>query len=84
MKTASRFTWWCGAYPKKDILLLMPALLGFFTFYLLPFVWSVHYALSDSVFTQSFVGFTNFRKTWNNAYYHVVLPHSRKLPRGNF
>ena len=76
MKKASRFAWRCGAYPKKDVSLLLPALLGFLTFYLIPFIWSFHYAMSDSAFSQNFVGLKNFQETWNNTYYRIALSNS--------
>lgn len=72
----TNFSWKCGTYPKKDIVLLAPALFGFLVFYLIPFIWSIHYAMSDSVFSHAFIGLENFAKVWNNNYYRIALGNS--------
>ena len=79
MKRASRFAWRCGAYPKRDVLLLLPGLAGFACFYLIPLAASVNYALSESTFSRTFVGLEHFRATFANVYFRIALENSLVL-----
>ncbi len=43
------------------LLFILPSLIGFLIFYILPFVFSTKYALTDNAINGSFVGFLNFK-----------------------
>ncbi len=60
-------------YPKKDILFLLPSLLGFALFYVLPFLISPYYSVIQSNFDPVFVGLRNYQEVWGNKYYQLAL-----------
>ncbi len=53
---------------KTDLLLLLPSLAGFLTFFIVPFVYSFYYA-----FTEKFVWFDNFRRLFENEYFKLAM-----------
>lgn len=61
-----RFRW-------KLWLLCVPGMLGFFLFYLFPFVKTFRYAFINNVFQKQFAGFDNFKKVWGNQYFRLAL-----------
>ncbi len=63
-------------YPRKDIALMLPALLGFLGLYVLPLGVSVYHALIKSPFDSTFVGLDNFRAVAQNTYYQLALKNS--------
>lgn len=60
-------------YKKKSIILLMPHLLGFLFFYVLPFLFSFFYAMTNNVFEKKFVGLANFAAVLKNKYFRLAL-----------
>ena len=44
-------------------------MIGFFVFYLLPFLLSFYYALIESAFSRRFVGLTNLAELLENPYF---------------
>lgn len=61
-----RFRW-------KLWLLCAPGMLGFFLFYLFPFLKTFRYAFINNVFQKQFVGFDNFKRVWENQYFRLAL-----------
>lgn len=57
---------WAGN-EKAAVLFLLPGLIGFLAFFLIPFIISLYYASVDNVFDRRFVGFQNFRDILGNA-----------------
>lgn len=58
---------------KRETLLLLPGLIGFLTFYVVP-IWNVgRYSLSFSAFDNSFVGLCNYIQVLKNPYYQLAL-----------
>lgn len=57
-------------YAKK---LLLPSVLGFLIFFLLPFFGSIYYAFTENAFTKQFVGFENFKEILKNEYFLLAI-----------
>ena len=53
----------------KKVIWLFPSLIGFFVFYLLPFLLSFYYALIESAFSGRFVGLANMAELLENPYF---------------
>ncbi len=66
-------------YPLKDCYLLIPGLLGFLMFYVIPFAVSAYHAVVESAFRPTFVGLKNFGTVLQNAYYQLALKNSMIL-----
>ena len=58
---------------KTDILLLLPSLAGFLTFFIVPFVYSFYYAFTENAFTRKFVWFNNFKQLFENEYFKLAM-----------
>ena len=48
-------------------LFLLPSLLGVLVFYIVPFGYSLWYAVTDNIIDQNFVGLKNFAATLSNS-----------------
>ena len=53
-------------------LFLLPSLLGLLVFYIVPFLFSLYYALIDNLGTQDFVGMKNFTRTLTNPLFQIA------------
>jgi multiple sugar transport system permease protein len=58
---------------RTDILLLMPSLAGFVIFFIVPFIYTFYYALTENAFTGKFVGFDNFINLFRNEYFRLAM-----------
>lgn len=59
-------------YPHRDVLLLIPFLVGFAMFYVLPLFISPYYALTRSAFNTQFAGLDNFKTILDNPFYRMA------------
>lgn len=57
----------------KALIYILPGLIGFLFFYILPFAFSIKYAFTDKVINGSFVWFDNFIDLINNKSYQNGL-----------
>ncbi len=64
---------------KSDILLLLPSLAGFLTFFIVPFVYSFYYAFTENAFTKKFVWFDNFKRLFENEYFKLAMKNTGKF-----
>jgi multiple sugar transport system permease protein len=53
-------------------LLLFPSLAGMLTFFILPFAFSLYYALIDNMASRSFIGFRNFSDALQNDVFRLA------------
>lgn len=60
-------------FRAKIAVLCLPGLVGFFLFYLYPFVKSLRYAFINNVFQKEFVWFDNYIEVWKNKYFQQAL-----------
>ncbi len=60
----------------KEKLLMLPGLIGFLLFSVIPFGMSVIYAFVRTPFDFSFIGFDNILKTVQNEYFQMSLGHT--------
>lgn len=60
-------------WKKRSVWLLIPGLIGFLIFYLIPFAISFYYSLIDNVFDKKFVGLSNYIKLFTNEYFRLAL-----------
>ncbi len=58
---------------RTDILLLIPSLAGFVVFFIIPFIYTFYYALTENAFTGKFVGFDNFIKLFESEYFRLAI-----------
>jgi|GEM_PF-2436397 len=58
---------------RTDILLLLPSLLGFAAFLIIPFVYSFYYAFTESAFSHKFVWFDNFKMLIESKYFRLAF-----------
>ena len=61
------------SYKTKAKLLMIPGLVGFALFYLVPLFWSLYYALIDNNFKQTFVGLRHFENLFANEFFVRAL-----------
>lgn len=54
-------------------LLILPSLFGIVLFYLLPFLFSLYYAMIDRMGTRRFIGFGNFSSTVHNPIFQAAV-----------
>ncbi len=64
---------------KTDLLLLLPSLAGFLTFFIIPFVYSFYYAFTENAFTKKFVWFDNFKRLFENEYFKLAMKNTGKF-----
>ena len=64
---------------RSDILLLLPSLAGFLTFFIVPFVYSFYYAFTENAFTKKFVWFDNFKRLFENEYFKLAMKNTGKF-----
>jgi multiple sugar transport system permease protein len=64
---------------KTDLLLLLPSLAGFLTFFIVPFVYSFYYAFTENAFTKKFVWFDNFKRLFENEYFKLAMANTGKF-----
>ncbi len=55
------------------LLLLIPSLIGFFIFYLIPFVFSLYYSLINNIYSSKFVFFDNYIELFHNKSFILAL-----------
>jgi len=60
-------------YKRKGLWLIIPGLLGFSVFYIIPFIFSFYYSVIESAFNKRFVGLANFINVLQNRYYRLAL-----------
>ena len=60
-------------YPKREVFLLLPQLIGFSVFYLYSFVLALRYSMLDSNARPVFVGFRHYVDVLSNEYFQVAL-----------
>lgn len=60
-------------FRRKCFLLAAPVFLGFLLFYIVPFGLTIRYSVLESAFSQRFVGFDNYAKTFQNKYFRLAL-----------
>ena len=58
---------------KSDVLYILPAMLGFGLFWVIPFAASFGYAFIDHNFSARFVGLQNFKSLLENTYFRLAL-----------
>ena len=58
---------------KKNIIFLLPSLLGFLIFYIVPFFSIFYYACIDNVFSREFAGLRNFHEVMRNRYFLLAM-----------
>lgn len=58
---------------RTDILLILPSLLGFAAFLIVPFVYSFYYAFTESAFSHRFVWFDNFKALLQSEYFRLAF-----------
>lgn len=59
-------------HPGRDVLLLLPFLLGFMLFYVIPLFSLPYWATIRSAFHPQFTGLSNFTSVWQNTYYQLA------------
>ena len=64
---------------RSDLLLLLPSLAGFLTFFIVPFVYSFYYAFTENAFTKKFVRFDNFKRLFENEYFKLAMKNTGKF-----
>ncbi|MDO5377714.1 MAG: sugar ABC transporter permease [Clostridia bacterium] len=63
-------------YRKREFLLMLPGVMGFFLFYVLPFLMTCVFVFIRSPFDSTFVGFQNLGRTLQNGYFQMALRHT--------
>ncbi len=58
---------------RTDLLLLLPSLAGFATFFIVPFVYIFYYAFTENAFTGRFAGLNNFISLFNNEFFRLAM-----------
>lgn len=58
---------------RTDILFLLPSLLGFLTFFVIPFFGSFTYAFSENAFSGRFAGFDNFIALFGSEFFRLAI-----------
>ena len=58
---------------RTDILFLMPSLVGFLVFFIVPSVASLRYAFINNAFDDTFVGLRHFRELWQSEYFRLAV-----------
>ncbi len=58
---------------RTDVLLLLPSLAGFATFFIVPFVYIFCYAFTENAFNGSFAGLNNFISLFNNEFFRLAM-----------
>ena len=64
---------------RTDILFLLPSLVGFLAFFVVPFFYSFYYAFIENAFTKKFVWFDNFRDLLSNRYFRLAMLNTLKF-----
>lgn len=62
-----------GRLEKQFILFSLPALAGFFGFYVIPFIRSIYYSLIENTHSKRFVGLRNYERVLHNEYFQLAL-----------
>ena len=57
----------------RTFFLLLPSLMGFTIFYVIPFFRSIYYAFVDNAFHLEFAGIQNFREIFGSEYFRLAL-----------
>lgn len=52
---------------------ILPSIMGFYIFYVIPFFRSIYYAFVDNAFHLEFAGIQNFREIFGSAYFRLAL-----------
>lgn len=58
---------------RTDILLLLPSLVGFAVFFIVPFIYIFYYAFTENAFSGKFVFFDNFVTLFKNEYFRLAM-----------
>jgi len=58
---------------RTDIFFLLPSLLGFLTFFIIPFFWSFTYAFSESAFSREFAGLDHFTALFESEFFRLAM-----------
>lgn len=64
---------------RRDILFLLPSLVGFLAFFIVPFVYSFYYAFTENAFTHKFVGFDNFKALFGSEFFKLAMENTLRF-----
>ncbi len=64
---------------KLFLLYLLPSLIGFLAFYVVPFIYSFYYAFIENAFTNKFVWFDNFVRVFQNESFQNAMINTMKF-----
>jgi len=60
-------------------LFAFPAIVGLFVFFIVPFMVSIYYSLSDSVWSGTFIGFRNYTELFKNSAFQLATVNTAKF-----
>lgn len=67
-------------FHKKSVwLYLLPGMIGLLAFYVVPFIWGIWFSLTDGTINNSFVGFDNYMRVWQNEVFQLGLKNTLEL-----
>lgn len=67
-------------FHKKSVwLYLLPGMIGLLAFYVVPFIWGIWFSLTDGTINNSFVGFDNYIRVWQNEVFQLGLKNTLEL-----
>ena len=64
---------------RRLLAVAVPLFCGFLLFYLIPFVHSIYYSVTESAFSDRFVGLANYLAVSSNQYYQLALRNTFEL-----
>ncbi|MDO4356750.1 MAG: sugar ABC transporter permease [Clostridia bacterium] len=67
------------AIRRKWLLLACPVLIGFLLFYIIPFAFSVYYSVTESAFSNAFVGWKNYADALDNPYFRLAVKNTLEI-----
>lgn len=66
-------------YPRRDVLFLLPGLLGFVLCYIAPFCMSLASSFLDNSASAHFVGISNYTAVWQSSFYPLAFGNTLKF-----
>lgn len=66
-------------YPRRDVLFLLPGLLGFVLCYIAPFCLSLVSSFLDNSASAHFVGISNYIAVWQSSFYTLAVGNTLKF-----
>ena len=61
---------------RRILTFILPSFIGFCVFYILPFIYSLKYALTDSVIDGKFIGLANFYNVYTSEPFQLAIKNS--------